>query len=678
MSEATCEEETCLHSVLFYLSSCWLTVELQLRCDVVQEPFVQCSRCKRLHLECKIENNFKRIGKRSRNAEMEREIVELKKKLAERESPYNKISNSTYDQWNSGSQEAVATSLLDLKSGLDGLKGSVFKRLEDVTLTHDRVQELFKRFFTFYHPFLPFLDPEKSPDEYHQRSPLLFWAVLYVAARHYSAEPALFTALCGPVNRLMWATFAEVPQNYHVVKALILLCSWPFPTTSTSSDQSFIMCGVMMHIAIQIGLHRPNHAQDFTKFRIELREAEIQDRIQTWAVCNIVAQRIGTAYGQPSSTIYDWTLGTKPTDPLVPNYELPEPIWNRLIIEQFSDKVSKTLYTNHRDPEGLGSDQERTTYASFLSKDFEELRQRLKDDQSPITSLYLRAAVLHLRLNVFFSSPSSPSYRDQLLEVYHATISYLEACLSLESKTEVSMTPGYPVGLSLIYAPSYIFYMMLAAGFSLLKLMQTFLGQHDLDLQGASEVLTRTVWAIRSMSVSENDLAERLAEVLAQIWKSGEPAAREANGERHSDDSLVLKVRCRMSMSLVFDSVWRWRRNFQVKNGRTMEKVLRGRIYPSGPPDPDLPSGVAGNNVDPSFSDQSTATSNSLMPGIGELSGDMGSSVFGMEFSESTGYQVFDPLNWMLDGVVDFPYAFNTMPTLDPPTLGAISVTNIQ
>jgi len=211
-----------------------------------------------------------------------------------------------FDQWN-GPHEAVA-GLLDLKSGLDGMKGCVFKRIEDVTLTHDQVVDLFKRyvscrqistrlliiassFFVFFHPFCPFLNPDTSPDEYYQKSPLLFWAILSVAARHYSPQPQLFNALCGPVTRLVWSTLADIPQNYRVVKALILLCSWPFPTSSTSSDPTFMLCGMMMQIALQIGLHRPNHAQDFSKFRIELREAELQDRIRTWAVCNIVAQR---------------------------------------------------------------------------------------------------------------------------------------------------------------------------------------------------------------------------------------------------------------------------------------------------------------------------------------------------------------------------------------------------
>ncbi len=47
----------------------------------------------------------------------------------------------------------------------------------------------------------------------------------------------------------------------------------------------------MMQVAMQIGLHRPSYAQDFTKFRVELREEELKDRVRTWAACNVVAQR---------------------------------------------------------------------------------------------------------------------------------------------------------------------------------------------------------------------------------------------------------------------------------------------------------------------------------------------------------------------------------------------------
>lgn len=42
---------------------------------------------------------------------------------------------------------------------------------------------------------------------------------------------------------------------------------------------------------MQLGLHRPSHTQDFSKFRVELIEDELRDKVRTWAICNIVAQR---------------------------------------------------------------------------------------------------------------------------------------------------------------------------------------------------------------------------------------------------------------------------------------------------------------------------------------------------------------------------------------------------
>ncbi|KAI1620453.1 transcriptional regulatory protein LEU3 [Exophiala viscosa] len=633
----------------------------KLRCDVVQEPFQICTRCRRLNLECKIEDNFKRVGKRSRNAEMEREIIELRKAVVAKQSGNTSNGNMqngsaslhpSQSGLGSFGQDAAAAGLLDLREGKSPGR-SVFKRLEDVSLTMDRVQDLFQRFFTFQHPFLPFLNPERTPEEYHTRSPLLFWTILTIGARHYTTEPELLGALSGPLTRLMWSTIAEVPQNYHIVKALILLCAWPLPTNSTSTDPTFMICGLMMQIAMQIGLHRPTHAQDFSKFRVELREVELQDRVVVWSVCNIVAQRICTAYGQPPLTMYDWTLGPKPIE-TNPNYELPAPIFNRLLIEKFVDKVSRTLYMNTHDPVGLATDAERPTYVSFLAHDLEELEDRLQDDTSPITQIYLKAAGLHMRLSAFFSPPSLPSYRVDLLKLYQATTDFLETCLNLESSISVSLPSTYSHGLSLSHATNYIFHMMLAAGFSLLKLMHNFLNEHELDTKGASELLSRTVWALRNMSTVENDLAERLAEVLAQVWKSGRHVRADSNGEG-DDDSLQLKVKCRMSLSLVFDSVWRWRRNFQFKDGKPSD--VRQQSAKLQQPDSII---IPTSSLDakPSMNDP-MLSSTAIVPGMAGMATGMVDD-FSMDYGQAS-YDVFDPLNWMLDGIVDFPYNFSSV-----------------
>lgn len=131
----------------------------------------------------------------------------------------------------------------------------------------------------------------KGADEYMRSSLLLAWSIIFVASRRAPSEPGLLASLTQPFGRLLWSTITTVPQNYHVVKALCLLCTWPLPTTSQRSDPTFMLSGLMMQVAMQLGLHRPVQAEEFTTFRIEVRGEELKDRLQTWIICNIVAQQ---------------------------------------------------------------------------------------------------------------------------------------------------------------------------------------------------------------------------------------------------------------------------------------------------------------------------------------------------------------------------------------------------
>jgi len=121
------------------------------------------------------------------------------------------------------------------------------------------------------------------------------------------------------------------------------------------------------------------------------------------------------------------------------------------------------------------------------------------------------------------------------------------------------------------YAPNYILQMIVAAGFTLLKLLNSFFA-NNVDLEYGKALFSRCIWQIRSISVANNDLPSRLAEVLAQLWKSGGGGSKLPQQSNDvTDSSLRLKVRCRMSMSLVYDSVWRWREEFQAKGRGNLE-----------------------------------------------------------------------------------------------------------
>ena len=85
---------------------------------------------------------------------------------------------------------------------------------------------------------------------------------------------------------------------------------------------------------------------------------------------------VATGYGQPSSTFYDCTLGMNESA-----FKLPADVEKRIQIEKFSSKVTKALYSNRLDPVGLASDSERPALTSLLAREYEDLEQdtRLED-----------------------------------------------------------------------------------------------------------------------------------------------------------------------------------------------------------------------------------------------------------------------------------------------------------
>ncbi|KAI1656928.1 hypothetical protein F4813DRAFT_381248 [Daldinia decipiens] len=645
----------------------------KLRCDVVQEPFQSCSRCNRLKLECKIESNFKRIGKRSKHAEMEKEIDRLRRKIAQAKAQgfvidddedlqsqlQSPVANSAYSHTRNpslmGSDEAV-TSLLTLKRGGSySLAATHYAyELETVRLTEQDVHGLFQEFFSYYHPFLPFLNEHQSPDLYYQQHALLFWTIIAIASRRYHAKPSILHELSsGPLNRLLWGTVGDVPNSYFVVKALCLLCTWPLPTSTTTADPTHILCGVMMKAATGIGLHRPNHTQDFSRVSVELNKDQLHDRVTTWAVCNIVAQSIGTGYGQPATSLYDWTLAIRPGEdgPFTLSPELEA----RLRIERFCDKVSKEMYSNASDPRGVAGDEHRAMLMRVYRRDFQELQTSILSQRlSPIVEIHLTAANVHLRLAGFFDSSSTPGYMDDLMGLWRAITSFLDL-LFLDTNQHI-----------LLYATNYIQQMLVAAGFALLKLMRSFFAK-TIDFERGRTLFHKTINAIRRTSVLDNDLQWRLAELMVQMW-NGARIDNKNNTSFHDDDSSVLiddtlqlKVRCRHSMSLVFDSIWRWREEYQAQGRGTLDALK----HPTNP-DSGNESSASSTHMDSTLLPHNNlanlttmATSNGgITPTASHGLSASANSMIGLGYGSDANYDFFDPQHWMLDGLLDFNYTF--------------------
>ena len=106
----------------------------------------------------------------------------------------------------------------------------------------------------------------------------------------------------------------------------------------------------------------------------------------------------------------------------------------------------------------------------------------------------------------------------------------------------------------------------------LLKVLRSAHFSALVDFNSGQRLFNSSISALRKISVSNNDLPGRLSDVLAYLWNHPNPQI--IVGEDR--DGLQLKIRSRMSMSIVYDSLWLWRDQFLV-NGTTTGNAATGR-----------------------------------------------------------------------------------------------------
>jgi transcriptional regulatory protein LEU3 len=157
------------------------------------------------------------------------------------------------------------------------------------------IDHCFKLFFRDYHPLLPVLDPTNTPNLLYGKSQVLFWVVVSIGARKNLSHPNLITALSPRISPLVLASLSTRAKPLEVIKAVLLLMEWPFPSNPYQSEPSFVLSGALVHMAMQNGLHTPYLGKEIPK--LEAQSSFVQsstvERTRLWAYVVIVYQRYG-------------------------------------------------------------------------------------------------------------------------------------------------------------------------------------------------------------------------------------------------------------------------------------------------------------------------------------------------------------------------------------------------
>jgi transcriptional regulatory protein LEU3 len=283
--------------------------------------------------------------------------------------------------------------------------------------------------------------------------------------------------------------------------------------------------------------------------------------------------------------------------------------------------------------------------------------------QPELEELYHRAVSVHTHLYSFFVADPRLERREDLVALYFAATGFLDRVFKLHRENK------------LLFVPYYIMQMSLAAGFALLKILNSDFASRLPAEQGRKYVL-QTVDVLRKAKVWPNDLLDRFAEVLAQLWKessrgrslhsmSQSPSVSNAGmptfnhhiqqqqqspvQQHHQpqrrpsaglhDDPLGLIVRSRKSMSVVFDCVWRWR-EAQVSGAADQldSTVMTNPTNPDSSSNSTPPPGLVLENPAHSLPNFNPHLNTLSMP----LQLPQG-------LASANSFEFFDSVSWMLD-----------------------------
>lgn len=88
-----------------------------------------------------------------------------------------------------------------------------------------------------------------------------------------TTDPTLLEALAPEVMNLGLTSFQARRNQIDDIKGLLILCTWPCPSTSLLRDNTVALSGLLLSLSMQAGLHVPRNSSRFSL----LKAPEVED-----------------------------------------------------------------------------------------------------------------------------------------------------------------------------------------------------------------------------------------------------------------------------------------------------------------------------------------------------------------------------------------------------------------
>ncbi|KAF2729375.1 C6 zinc finger domain-containing protein [Polyplosphaeria fusca] len=539
----------------------------KIRCDVEQSktPHNPCTRCTKMGLECRILPTSTR-NLRQTKAEMRRELEDLRWNMRQTNDPSQlgtpRSNLGPADMQNYSPLEPPAS-----YSGASGTGGSSMspsyhdpishptsrknssgqstlpRTLDSFAIDSKKIDDCFTLFFTHYHALLPILDPLLMPNHYYESSPFLFWAIVTTGSRRYTDDPTILDKTSQLITPLAFSSMALRSTPIPVIQGMLILCTWRLPTNSHYKDMTHVLCGAAVHLATQVGLHVAGVGQDFARLPLKKDQAQKLFRAKLWMQCVIISIRSSCAEGIPplviSGTFFDGDEG-EPEEMLThvePDLQFLHKAHVILLKAELA-MVRTDLKSTKCDVGVL-----RSLINIFDS----QLQALATSSPSELDTFQLNCCRIHVLSYHFFANPSRPCPdAESLCRLYTLCVS------TIQSTDSLAQTANFNT-----ISPSFFERTLVLSGFAVLKIVRSSLAQH-LDRQAGEAAYFSVVQFCQKLSMKSGDLGARAAAIMTNLWSSNKVFRRKDG----SIESLGLRLRTRLSMSVNFDMFWYWREEF--------------------------------------------------------------------------------------------------------------------